>query len=219
MTTKTKSPERLVFFSDAVVAIALTLLILPLADAVRQVYSGPGVHGSSIEVITKNQWLIYSFLLSFVVITRQWLLHHRLFEQVKEYNRPLLLMNLGWVLTIAILPFPTEMVGLFPSYDRFTLLFYIGTLLVSSILLSAMTLVIRADQNVARSPDAISDEWLRSSLASMAMLAIAMLLVGIFPRVSYFSLLLLVLPGLYERIRRRRDKRPSSPTQLDTTPV
>ncbi|HEV7979968.1 TMEM175 family protein [Amycolatopsis sp.] len=80
-----RSPERLVFFSDAVVAIAMTLLILPLVDVIPELVAE---HGKSIEAITKNQWQIYGFLLSFAVISRFWIFHHHIFEQVKAYSRP-----------------------------------------------------------------------------------------------------------------------------------
>lgn len=88
-----KSPERLVFFSDAVVAIALTLLVLPLTELVPEVVVAE--HGRSFEVVTDNQWQIYSFLLSFAVIARLRMGHHRLFEQVRAYSGPLLVVNLG----------------------------------------------------------------------------------------------------------------------------
>jgi uncharacterized membrane protein len=68
-TSMNRSPERLVYFSDAVVAIALTLLVLPLAEAVPEAVSK---HADSLKVITENQWKIYSFLLSFAVIARLW---------------------------------------------------------------------------------------------------------------------------------------------------
>jgi hypothetical protein len=51
------------------------------------------------EAITQNQWQIYSFLLSFAVIARQWISHHRLFEQIKAYSPPLMAVNLCWLLT------------------------------------------------------------------------------------------------------------------------
>ena len=86
-------PERLVFFADA--AIAITLLVLPLVDAV------PGAvaqHLDPAELISENQKKIYSFLLSFAVIARLWVAHHHVFEQVKSYSRPLMVANFGWVL-------------------------------------------------------------------------------------------------------------------------
>lgn len=120
----TKSPERLVFFSDAVVAIALTLLVLPLTDVVSEVVA---THGDPVEAVTENQWRIFSFLLSFVVIARFWVAHHRLFEDVRAYSSPLMTVNLCWLLTIAVLPFPSEMVGAF-GIDRFTAMLYLGTI-------------------------------------------------------------------------------------------
>src|SRR5882672_3034621 len=130
----TRSPERLVFFSDAVVAIALTLLILPLTDVVTEVKAA---NGPAIEVITEHQAQVWCFLLSFAVIARLWIGHHRLYEQVKAYSNPLMLVNLCWLLTIAVLPFPTEMIGQFGT-DLFTVLFYIGTMVVRNATQTAM---------------------------------------------------------------------------------
>jgi uncharacterized membrane protein len=205
MTTTDKSPERLVFFSDAVVAIALTLLILPLADAVAKF----DPHRGSIKLFTDNQWLVYSFLLSFVVILRQWIGHHRLFEQVKAYTMPLLLVNMAWVLSIAIIPFPTQMVGKFPGQDRLTLLVYVGTLFVGSVLQSAMVLIVRTNRDVAKSADAISDRWRFNALSTTVALGIAVLLVGVFPQVSYYPLLLIAVTPWVERFWYRNEKTPT----------
>src|SRR5271165_6906054 len=74
------SAERLIFFSDAVVAIAITLLAfaLPLPDHLPsnptnvQVWDAVWAH--RIDYLT--------FLISFAVIGRHWRLHHRLFRDV-----------------------------------------------------------------------------------------------------------------------------------------
>src|SRR5437763_10553663 len=95
-----KSVDRLVTFTDAVVAIAITLLVLPLADLVHEAAAR---HETSWEVISKNQSQIFSFLLSFVVIGRLWVSHHRIFERAESYNGLLLVGNLGWLLTIVVL--------------------------------------------------------------------------------------------------------------------
>lgn len=192
-----KTPERLVFFSDAVVAIALTLLVLPLVDLVPEV---AGTHGSSLDVITGNGWRISSFLLSFVVIARLWLLHHRLFELVASYNVALMWVNIAWLLTVAVLPFPTEMIGAFGD-DQFTQLFYIGTVFASSLCLSVLALIVRADPRLARHPGAISDAWRFNSIASVVALGLAFALTALVPAVSYYSLLLLMVPPQLARLR------------------
>jgi uncharacterized membrane protein len=181
----------MVFFSDAVVAIALTLLVLPLTDLVPELAAE---HSSSIDVITRHQWQIYSFLLSFAVIARMWIIHHRIFEDVRAYNMPLMAVNFGWLLTIAVLPFPTEMVGGF-AQDDFTVLFYIGTVLVSSACLTTMVLLVHHNPEIATSPDAITDRRLVNAVGSTAALAVAFLLAALVPAVGYYGLLLLMIPS------------------------
>ncbi len=198
MATKIKSPERLVFFSDAVVAIALTLLILPLVDSVRA-DTTKGL--SSLRLIEADQPVIWSFLLSFVVIARLWLGHHRLYEQIKAYNTPLMLANLLWILTIAILPFPTEMAARYPSHDRLTLVVYIGTLFVSNLLTTVMTLIAGNDESLEVEPGAISQRWRFDSITSTIAFGIALLLVAIVPAVTYYPLLLNAVQPWIVRLR------------------
>ncbi|MCW2862806.1 MAG: hypothetical protein JWP48_4514 [Actinoallomurus sp.] len=201
MTTSVdRSPERLVFFSDAVVAIALTLLILPLVDAVQEAASH---HTDSFEVISGNQWKIYSFLLSFAVIARIWVSHHRLFEQVKAYNRPLMVANLWWLLTIVVLPFPTEMIGGFDE-DRFTATFYIGTILAANLCVLAMILIVRADPALLRTDAGALDRQRFAIALNAGLLALGLALAALVPRVGYFALLLLLLVHPVARIRDRR---------------
>jgi uncharacterized membrane protein len=203
MPDKIKSPERLVFFSDAVVAIALTLLVLPLADAVR---TDKAPNGGMLPVgtlLSNNEPLILSFLLSFVVIVRFWIGHHRVFEQVKAYSMTLMWLNMAWVLTIVILPFPTELVAAYPSHDRIVLVFYIGTLFVSSLLLTALLWVVRNDPEVARAEHVISDRWWFDSITSTLFFALALTLVAAFPQLSYYPLLVNMLQPQLVRMRFR----------------
>lgn len=202
-----KSTERLVIFSDAVVAIALTLLILPLAATVPDAVLK---HEKAFEVIVANQWQIYSFLLSFVVIARLWISHHRLFEQVKAYNYPLVVVNLCWLLTIVVLPFPTDMIGAF-SNDRFTATFYIGTVLASSICQLVMIGIVRASPDLAKSNPGISDRQRFTSASNTVILVVALALAALIPGVTYFSLLLLALTPLLSWLRYRRPLADSVP--------
>ncbi len=169
-------PDRTILFTDAVVAIAITLLVLPLVDVVSE---SVAAGAPSIEVITGHQPEIYSFLLSFAVIARFWSVHHAMFEGVTAVSRGLMFCNFLWLLTIVVLPFPTEMVGGY-SDDRFTTLLYIGTILASSACLTVLSVLVRG----ALVPAAIS---------APVLLAVAMLVAAFVPGVGYLALLLLLL--------------------------
>lgn len=97
--------ERLVFFSDAVVAIAITLLALelPLPEGVTatELLRSLGDHRS--EYI--------SFLISFVVIGGHWRAHHRLFHWVDRLGGRLVQLSFGWLLMQVIMPFATKVIG------------------------------------------------------------------------------------------------------------
>ncbi|MFF5258058.1 TMEM175 family protein [Actinomadura viridis] len=195
-----RDPDRLVFFTDAVVAIAVTLLVLPLVDVVPE----SARNGESpVEVITGHWPEIWSFLLSFAVIMRLWMVHHRFFRHVRAYSTPLILCNTGWLLTIVVLPFPTEIVGVY-SASRFTAGLYIGTILLASAFQSALVLVVRADRELASETHPVTPEVLTRSFTATALLALALVLAVAVPGLNYWPLLLLFLSAPVERAWLRR---------------
>ena len=96
--------DRVVFFSDAVFAIAITLLVLPLADAHL---TDDGLARQLLALWPQ----VFSFVLSFVVIGLFWLSHHRMFQIIDGVDRTLLFRNLLVLLCVAFLPFPTAVLG------------------------------------------------------------------------------------------------------------
>ena len=95
--------ERIAFFSDAVFAIAITLLSVRIAVPVGAIRLGRAL---------AQQWPEYfSFALTFYVIGSYWISHHAMFRVVRRYDGVLLRVNLVFLATIAFLPFPTEVIG------------------------------------------------------------------------------------------------------------
>jgi uncharacterized membrane protein len=98
--------ERLILFSDAVFAIAITLLVIEIKI--------PEVHES--EKITddvllhKLAYLIpkfIGFLVSFLLIGQYWIVHHRMFSYVINFTGKLIWLNLLFLLATALMPFST----------------------------------------------------------------------------------------------------------------
>lgn len=195
-----RDPDRLVLFTDAVVAIAVTLLVLPLVDVVPEAV---GAHRRSVEVVTGHLPQIWAFTLSFAVIIRLWFVHHRVFEHVGGYTRALMALNAGWLFAIVVLPFPTEMVASYPGDDRFTVMLYIGNVLVASAFQAALAGLSYRDPDVASKTDPTSIESVRASLSTVVLLLLSLAVVAVFPGVSYFALLLLFLSKPVSGIWRR----------------
>jgi TMEM175 potassium channel family protein len=96
--------ERLTFFSDAVVAIALTLLALdlhvPEVDSDKAFWHDVGRFGTD----------YIAFMISFAVIGSHWLLHHTVFSHLARVNVRLIRWNLLWLLMIVLTPFATKVI-------------------------------------------------------------------------------------------------------------
>jgi uncharacterized membrane protein len=178
--------DRLVLFTDAVVAIAITLLVLPLVDIAREAVA---TGAPSVELITENWPAIFSFLLSFVVIARFWWVHHQLFASVTVASTAIVVWNFVWVLTIVLLPFVTEMVSGYDN-DQFTLVLYIAMILAGSVCLTAMSTLAHGGLASA-------------AAAATGLLVVALVLALLVPAVGYFWLLLLFLSSLVERLLTR----------------
>jgi uncharacterized membrane protein len=98
------SAERLVFFSDAVVAIAITLLALEL-------HVPEGTANAAFWHDMRSHLNDYlAFLISFAVIGNYWFVHHRIFGYVTRLNGPLMRWNMLWLLMIVLTPFATKVI-------------------------------------------------------------------------------------------------------------
>ena len=113
--------ERIVFFSDAVCAIAITLLALeirvPDVENVAEL-------GDAILSLTPA---IFVFILSFVQVGLFWYAHHRLFRSIKRYDDRLIWLNILFLLLVAFLPVPSATVGRYGA-ERPAVIFFAACL-------------------------------------------------------------------------------------------
>jgi uncharacterized membrane protein len=125
--------ERLIFFSDGVFAIAITLLALEL-----RLPEGIGLRPAS-ELIQSlgSMWQKYlAYIISFLVIGSFWISHHRKFRYIRRYNRSLLNLNLLFLMIVAFIPFPSSLISV--SSDFAVTVFYAGTMIAGSIMITIL---------------------------------------------------------------------------------
>lgn len=196
--------ERLIFFSDAAVAIALTLLILPLMDAVGEAAKD---HQTVAEYLHNNANALGAFALSFVLIARYWRSHHRLFAGVEREVPGLFWLNMAWLMAVVLLPVATASTGALPT-DAVQLSVYIGIMIAIAALLTAMTMLLQRHPEAWAEGAGMPAEKVDSSLLLTVMLIVALILAVTIPGLNYWALLVLLASrpvGLLRgRLRRRR---------------
>jgi len=110
--------ERLVFFSDAVFAIAITLLIIEIKvpEIEGHVISEHTFLKSFLHLVPK----FMGFFFSFFIIGLYWFIHHNIFSYVINYNGKLIWLNLVFLFSIVLMPFSTAL------YSEYSTPEYIG---------------------------------------------------------------------------------------------
>ena len=107
--------DRIVNFTDAVAAIAATLLILPLISRVSDLKGGSQVSvDTEIEnvLLDSETWLqVLWFVLTFWVIAHFWTGHHQIFERLKDYTPRLIVFVFIWLVGIVFLVFPAGLLN------------------------------------------------------------------------------------------------------------
>jgi len=167
---KKRGFDRLVNFSDAVVAIAATLLILPLVDRAANMGSTPlpqFLHECLLSFVV--------FVLSFAVIGRFWLAHHRFFEHLRGFSPGLIFFNLLWLLGIVFLPYPTELIVSGDSLTSLAAAVYIGTMLFISLSSLGLAIVARRNHEIVDNADGVRRALILTVLTT-AIIALALLI-------------------------------------------
>jgi TMEM175 potassium channel family protein len=201
---------RMEAFSDGVFAIAITLLILEVSvpeSAFEDLWSG-----------IAHEWPSYlAYVTSFLTIGGIWAAHHGMFRRLQYANQRLMLLNLLLLMAVAFLPFPTKLMAeAIHNEDaaRTAVIFYGGTLLVISLLLSALWGSVVLDRHVLR-PEVTEEEIKAIALAAAPSIGfyVAMIALAFFaPRVAIFGYLVIAIVAL---LRMRGD----SPAARAATPT
>lgn len=100
--------ERVLFFSDAVFAIAITLLVIEIKVPTLPHGATDGELGLALVGLLPR---IIGFAISFFLIGQTWVEHHRIGRQLRGFDRGLLWKNLGLLFFVAAMPFSTALLS------------------------------------------------------------------------------------------------------------
>jgi uncharacterized membrane protein len=191
------SAERTAALVDAVVAIAMTLLILPLMESVGEV-AGQGE--DTLSWLGQHADQLVSFVLSFLVIAMFWMDHHSLFSHVREVTPVHMWLTVAWMLTIVWLPVATAITGQMGSDDATAKIQYIGTMIVTSLLsLGIRSYLLRHRRVHGEAPEMLR-RTLIVNLTMSVLFALALGLTLVFPSLGYKTLFILLLSAPLQRI-------------------
>ena len=178
-------------FSDGVFAIAITLLILEI--------SVPETAFDNLWRGIAEQWPSYlAYATSFITIGGIWLAHHGIFRRLQFANTSLMLINLLLLMAVSFLPFPTKLLAEAihsPDAERAAVIFYGGSLLVISCLISALWGSVARDRHLLR-PEVSAKEFNAIALATTPSVGFylgVIVLALLAPRIAAFGYLVIAI--------------------------
>ncbi|HEY3096479.1 MAG TPA: TMEM175 family protein [Acidimicrobiia bacterium] len=165
---RTLEMDRVVNFSDAVFAIAATLLVLSISFSLR--LEAPDLDRKLWREFGDTLPQVLAYALSFFIIARNWLGHHRMFRMIRRIDGWLISLNLVVLGLIALVPFPTEVYGNYPN-ERPALIVYALAISAPSIA-SAVVLRYAAQDNRLIDPSTPRDYVTHSQLRALSIPAV-----------------------------------------------
>jgi uncharacterized membrane protein len=148
--------DRVVYFSDAVFAIAITLLVIEIKIPTHEQIETLGYSGVMLKLFP----LFIGFFVTFAVTALFWRTHLGLFHQVKEVDNKLLWTNIWLLLFVALLPFTT---GFYSENfgSSFPFFFYCTHLAVIGLINFRLTAYIIKKETLAESMGELQAKWMK----------------------------------------------------------
>jgi uncharacterized membrane protein len=155
-----KETGRIEAFRDGVIAIAITLLVIEL----KVPHVEKGAEGGLIGALIGQSSHYLAYLVSFWSIGLAWIVHHGMFNYIRRTNHTLLLLNMLFLMCIALVPYPTAIVAEYLQ-DR-------GEQRTAVMIFSALWLLLAVSLNLlwwyATSRGLVDQRVERSALSGMA---------------------------------------------------
>lgn len=196
--------ERLLTLSDGVVAIAITLLVLQLGGATIR----PGLSvGGLAHALGALGDQFAAYVTSFYVIAQFWLVHHRVFRTVRGHDEGLAWWNFGFLFTITVMPFTSELLGRQPG-NPLAVSVFAANLLLASMCTQVVLFYGRRRHLLVESVTSADLVAARDrGMAVLAVVGLVICLAWVTPgNALYGLLLLLVVPRCVAAWRRRRSR-------------
>lgn len=187
-------------FIDAVVAIAMTVLIFPLLESVSTLAAR---HASTAAFFHEYDDQLVSFALSFVIIASFWMSNHGLFARLRHVTPLMLALQILWMFTIVWLPVPTAMIGIM-SKDRLQGVVYIGTMLTTSVIALLINATAMRHPEIWNPHKPPSYGHLAASMALSLLYLVAVAAFVIVPGLSYYVMFVMMLTAPLQRVMQRR---------------
>lgn len=195
--------SRIVAFSDGVFSIAITLLVLNLSV-------DPGLRdGALTDALWDQRENLLAYAISFAVIGRFWLVHHRFFGEVKAFDGRLIALNMLYLGALVLIPFSSQVLGEYGGTTQAVLVYSVN--LAGVVLLG---LVMIADARRAGLTTIDAESHLESKVRSGYIAAVFLLSIPVAflsPQVAQYMWLLLLLEPSKQVTRRFG---PDEPTAL-----
>jgi uncharacterized membrane protein len=175
--------SRIVAFSDGVFAIAITLLVLQLGVKAEVSNHELG------KALWEERQDLFAYAISFAVIGRFWLVHHRFFGDVTGFDGRLIVLNLFYHAWIVLIPFSSQILGDHGGAEAAVILYAINLVgvILSGVLLFADAR--RAGLSRATAEEARSGERAALAIAGIFLLSIVVALFS--PELAAYSWLAL----------------------------
>jgi uncharacterized membrane protein len=123
--------DRLLALTDGVVAIALTLLVLQLQVPARAVVKDSNSASELWHALNIDGSELTSYLVSFLIISQFWLVHHRTMRDMRGHSEGLAWRNFSFLLALTLMPFTSDLIGRYGSNPVAITLFGLNLALIS----------------------------------------------------------------------------------------
>jgi uncharacterized membrane protein len=200
-----RTTERLVFFSDAVFAIALTLLVIDLRV--------PEGHEASTswEVIVALVPNFIAYGISFVVIALNWMGHHRKFTVIERWDGAFIWLDFLLLFLVAFVPFPTSLLSEYGGEVASVVLYASVVGLLNLVQLALWSYAYRHGFMTAEVDEPLYRYVRNALLVVPAVFGVSILLaVFLDPSIAMYSWFLLFPASIVQsRLERRAARRPA----------
>src|SRR5580698_1410934 len=167
------TPARLEAFSDGVIAVIITIMVLELKVP----------HQDGLEGLRTVLPTLCLYLISFAFVGIYWINHHHLVHRTEEADELILYANLGFLFCLSLLPFFTSYV-LEKKMDSYSVVIYIASMVVTGFSFLLLRLAIARRLRHAGKFDAEDKAVERKNWLSLFVYLVAIPLAFQHPRVA-----------------------------------